>query len=97
MAELKEQLLLWNPVYQKTFTEDYPENELVETLWEKYEETFSREILNDWSVEFKKKEEWQTIQIEKNREQIPENVLMFLYHLPMEEEFNLYIKDVDEI
>lgn len=97
LIELKESLLQWNPIYQKTFSEDYPDNELVETLWNKYEETNSVENLNEWSVEFDKKETWQTIQIEKNREQIPENVLKFLYHLPLEEEFSLYIKDVEVI
>lgn len=97
LIELKESLLQWNPIYQKTFSEEYPENEIVETLWNKYEDTMSTEDLNEWSVEFDKKETWQTIQIEKNLEQIPESVLKFLYHLPIDEEFNLYIKDVEEI
>lgn len=97
LIELKESLLQWNPTYQKTFSEDYPENETVESLWNKYEDTMSTEDLNLWAEEFEKKEGWQTEQIEKNRQQIPENILKFLYHLPVDEEFNLYIKDVEEI
>ena len=97
LIELKESLLQWNPTYQKTFSEEYPENETVESLWDKYEDTLSTDDLNAWSVEFEKKETWQTEQIEKNREQIPENVLKFLYHLPIDEEFSLYLKDVEVI
>jgi len=97
LIELKVSLLFWNPIYQKTFSEEYPENETVESLWDKYEDTLSTEDLNAWSVEYEKKEIWQTEQIEKNREQIPENILKFLYNLPVDEEFNLYIKDVEEI
>jgi hypothetical protein len=97
LIELKESLLQWNPTYQKTFSEEYPENETVESLWDKYEDSLSTEDLNEWSVEFEKKESWQTVQIEKNRATIPENILKFLYNLPLEEEFNLYIKDVEVI
>lgn len=97
LIELKESLLQWNPTFQKTFSEGYPANETVKSLWDKYEETNSQDDLNEWSLEFDKKEEWQTEQIEKNREQIPENVLKFLYHLPIDEEFSLYIKDVEVI
>lgn len=97
LIELKVSLLFWNPIYQKTFSEEYPENDLLEKLWIKYERTDSHDDLNAWSVEFEKKESWQTEQIEKNREQIPESVLKFLYHFPIDEEFNLYIKDVEVI
>lgn len=97
LIELEKELIKWNPTYQKTFSEEYPENETVESLWDKYEDTLSTDDLNAWSVEFDTKETWQTEQIEKNREQIPENILKFLYHFPIDEEFNLYIKDVEEI
>lgn len=97
LIELKESLLQWNLIYHKTFSEAYPENELVEKLWGDYERTNSHADLIEYSVEFEKKNTWQTEQIEKNREQIPENVLKFLYHLPIDEEFSLYIKDVEEI
>ena len=97
LIELKESLLQWNPTYQKTFSEEYPENETVESLWDKYEDTLSTEDLNEWSIEFEKKESWQAVQIEKNRATIPENILKFLYNLPLEEEFNLYLKDVELI
>lgn len=58
LIELKESLLQWNTTYQKTFAEDYPENELVESLWNKYEDTMSTEDLNLWAEEFEKKEGW---------------------------------------
>ena len=97
LIELEKELIEWNPTYQNTFSEEYPENELVEKLWNKYEETNSHADLNEWSVEFEKKEIWQTEQIEKNRATIPDNILKFLYHLPVDEEFSLYIKDVEVI